>query len=237
MSVYRARLGKERGGYLGISLGNKRPGATLYTSSLTSEVWHALAYAVRYIGLILCMVVFTILVVRGCLLESFYVPSSSMAPTLQVQDCIVVPKFTYGLRLPFVERPIVSWSSPARGEVVVFHREDDPQTRTDESARAIVKRIIGVGGDSVHLEGERVFVNGTLQHEPYVRREHSRTLELDSAGSFFVVPEGKVFLLGDNRDESDDSRFWRDPFVSVERVVGPATAVYWSALDSVRLVY
>ncbi|MFN4896925.1 MAG: signal peptidase I [Pseudomonadota bacterium] len=174
-----------------------------------------------------------VLFVQGCVLESFYVPSSSMVPTLNVDDCIVVPKLRYGLRLPFVREPIVSWGSPERGRVVVFHREDDPSTRVDESARALVKRVIGLEGDTITLIDSQVFVNGELLREPYARWKDGGIPGPVS----FSVPAGSLFLLGDNRDESYDSRFWKKPFVPVSRVLGPASAVYWSANSNPRMVY
>lgn len=187
----------------------------------------------RYVGRTLIALFLVSLVVQGCLLQSFYVPSSSMTPTLQVDDCIVVPKLAYGLHLPFADKPLVSWGAPRRGKVVVFHREDDIATPVDESSRALVKRVIGVAGDTITIVGREVFVNGTLLQEPYAWWMGTGA----SHAASFTVPEGALFVLGDNRDESDDSRFWSNPFVSVERVLGPATAVYWSASRAARMVY
>lgn len=187
----------------------------------------------RGVGLAIALFASACFLVQSCLLQSFYVPSISMAPTLYVKDCIAVPKFAYGLRLPFFDRQIVSWRTPPRGQVVVFHREDDPRTLKDESVRALVKRVIGVEGDSVSLIDAKVFVNGVLLHEPYARYTQGH----GDLPRHFTVPKRSVFLLGDNRDESDDSRFWREPFIPIDRIVGPATAVYWSSASSVRLVY
>jgi signal peptidase I len=188
-------------------------------------VWRASS---AFLALILVL-----LVVQGCILQSFYVPSSSMTPTLQVDDCIVVPKLAYGLHLPFADKPLISWDSPQRGNVVVFHREDDRATPIDESSSAMVKRVIGIAGDTVTIVGRHVFVNGEVLQEPYARWMGAESAEVVS----FAVPDGALFLLGDNRDESDDSRFWSDPFVPLERVLGPATAVYWSASRAARMVY
>lgn len=162
---------------------------------------------------------------KASILESFYVPSASMLPTLQNDDFIFVPKIAYGLRLPFLQRTMVSWATPHRGEVVVFNRPDDPETRIDESSRSMVKRVIGIEGDSIHLVDRMVFVNGVRISEPYARWHKGGI----SSKQAFVVPSQSLFLLGDNRDESYDSRFWKDPFVSVDRVVGPVSAVYWSS--------
>jgi signal peptidase I len=189
-------------------------------------------YALPCVGVLLVLAALLV-VVQTSVMQSFYVPSSSMSPTLRVDDCIVVPKFTYGLRVPFVEGPLVQWGSPERGAVVVFYREDDPSTAADEAHRALVKRVIGVAGDTVTLRGADVFVNGELLREPYVVPAGAVARQQSS----FMVPEGELFVLGDNRYESYDSRFWSEPFVPVARVLGPATAVYWSAAEQARLVY
>jgi len=165
------------------------------------------------------------LVIKSFALESFYIPSTSMSPTLHVDDCILVPKLTYGLRVPFSRDAVISWSNPTRGEVVVFNREDDPTTlRIDESARTMVKRVIGLPGDQVAIRGSQVFVNGEPLTEPYARWQRGGVSEEQT----FTVPEHALFMLGDNRDESYDSRFWAQPFVRSQRVVGPVAAVYWS---------
>jgi signal peptidase I len=195
-------------------------------------VTHVSRYGLQCAGVVLALIA-VVFVVQTSVMQSYYVPSSSMAPTLQVDDCIVVPKFVYGLRLPFVEGPVLQWGSPERGRVVVFHREDDRTTTTDENRRALVKRVIGVAGDTVTLRGADVYVNGELLQEPYVLP--MRTLAHEELS--FTVPEGELFLLGDNRDDSYDSRFWSNPFVPASRVVGPATAVYWSAAQNTRMVY
>ena len=168
-------------------------------------------------------------VVKGIALESFYIPSASMTPTLRVDDCILVPKLAYGLHVPFSQKAILSWSNPSRGEVVVFNREDDPATRVDESSRTMVKRVIGLPGDQIVIRGAEVYVNDERLVEPYARWQRGGL----SDERTFTVPAGSLFMLGDNRDESYDSRFWSQPFVPTARVVGPVAAVYWSH-DSVR---
>lgn len=166
-----------------------------------------------------------VLCVRASLLESFYVSSRSMSPTLKPDDFIVVPKLAYGLHLPFIDRPIVSWRSPRRGEVVVVAREDDPHTPYDEAKRVVVKRVVGVSGDRVSVVGALVKVNDQILDESYATwpKGGDRPEEIS-----FLVPPDSVFLMGDNRGESDDSRVWRAPYVPVDRVIGPVAAVYWS---------
>ena len=173
------------------------------------------------------------LIIQAFVVQSFYIPSSSMQPTLERDDCVVVPKFAYGIRIPFFDSLAISWSAPERGRVIVFHRDDDPTTRINEEEGALVKRVIGVAGDEISIEGQDVFVNGDKIDEPYARWSNETPHQRIS----FTVPSGRVFLLGDNRDASYDSRFWNQPFVSLDKIVGPAAAVYWSASRSARLVY
>jgi signal peptidase I len=155
-----------------------------------------------------------------------------MAPTLQVNDFILVPKFSYGLRIPFFSRPLASWAEPQRGDVVVFRRIDDPRTGVNEGARPMVKRVVAVGGDLVEVRGKQVFVNGVPQNEPYARWEISGAHKDFAARR---VPRGSLFVLGDNRDESQDSRFWSIPFVRTDQVLGKAVCVYWSKADTNRV--
>lgn len=160
--------------------------------------------------------------IHAAVLEIFFVPSSSMFPTLRSSDHIVVSKMSYGLWLPGVESQALSWGTPERGAIVVFNRRDDPGTKVDESARAMVKRVVGVGGDTVSVSGTEVVVNGVVLREPYAHWKRGG----DHTSKSFIVPPGKLFLLGDNRDESFDSRFWSDPFVEQARVVGPVSVIY-----------
>lgn len=169
--------------------------------------------------------IFTALLVKGAVVEAFFVPSESMTPTLKEQDYILVEKLRYGLRVPFVGRTVVPWGQPERGDIVVFKRSDNITTAVDESEENLVKRVIGVEGDIVELEGSQVFVNGELLYEPYAQwGGYAQEVPLT-----FLIPEGSLFVLGDNRANSFDSRFWEDPFVAIEQVVGKASVVYWNA--------
>lgn len=160
--------------------------------------------------------------IRSALFESFFIRSTSMTPTLHPDDHVVVAKMTYGLRMPLIGQRVVTWSAPRRGEVVVFTRRDDPATFEDESQSNMVKRVIGVAGDTVTISGKMVVVNGERIQEPYARWNKDGS----GAAQSFTVPSGGVFVLGDNRDESFDSRFWKQPFVEVAQVIGPVAAVY-----------
>jgi signal peptidase I len=173
--------------------------------------------------------------IRVTVVEPFKIPSGSMIPTLQVGDFILVLKFWYGLRVPFVTDSVAVWNTPARGDVVVFTRPDDPNTPDeDDSEIHIIKRVIGLGGDTVEVRGARVFINGQALNEPYARWAEGGKFE----GNFGprTIPAGHVLLLGDNRDNSKDSRFWTNPFLDVKRIKGRAVVVFWS-WDSLSRVF
>lgn len=179
----------------------------------------------RVASKLVAAVIFLALLVKGSVVEAFFIPSGSMTPTIKAQDYILVEKLRYGLRMPFVDRTMVPWSQPERGDIVVFRRNDNPATREDESGHSFVKRVIGVEGDIVEIEGRQVLVNGEPLYEPYAEwGGYEQPVPLT-----FLVPEGGLFVLGDNRGDSFDSRFWDDPFVATEQVVGKAAVVYWNA--------
>ena len=166
------------------------------------------------------------LIIRGTLIEAFKIPSGSMIPTLRIGDHILVSKLSYGLRAPFVDKILFQYASPERGDIVVFTRVDEPYTEENESKDNIIKRVIGIPGDEIEVERNKLFVNKVLQDESYARWENGG----DPIGNFgpVTVPEGHVLVLGDNRDHSRDSRFWANPFLPQERLKGRALIVYWS---------
>lgn len=135
------------------------------------------------------------------ILQGFYIPSGSMRPTLEVGDRIFVNKFIYRFR------------EPARGDLMVFRYPIDP-------TKKYIKRLIGLGGEVLEIQGGQVFIQGEAMVEDYLLQE-------EYGGSFGPVriPEGEYFVLGDNRNNSEDSRFWG--FVPHQEIVGQAFFVFW----------
>lgn len=163
---------------------------------------------------------------RASVVEAFKIPSGSMKPTLQIGDHILVSKLSYGLRLPFTNGFALRYDEPQRGDIVVFTRPDDPKTLEDDSAINIIKRVVGIPGDTVEVRETKVYINNQLYSESYARWDQGGIHD----GNFGPekVPAGHIFLMGDNRDHSRDSRFWSEPFLDIERVKGRALIVYWT---------
>lgn len=170
---------------------------------------------------------------RAAIVEAFKIPSSSMVPTLRIDDHILVSKFAYGFRIPLKSEMLYQYRNPERGDVVVFTLPDDPNTPDDETYTNIIKRVIGLPGDMIQVAGTKLLINNQEYREEYARWEQNGIPE----GNFGpkVVPEGHVLLLGDNRDHSRDSRFWDDPFLDMKRIKGKAFIIYWS-WDNLRRI-
>ncbi|RME64308.1 MAG: signal peptidase I [Nitrospirae bacterium] len=163
------------------------------------------------------------LIIRAYIVQAFKIPSGSMKPTLLVGDHILVLKFIYGTKIPFTDKRILVFTEPKRGDVIVFKYPKDPD-------RDFIKRVIAVGGDVVEERNKVVYVNGRPLKEPYVQHTDNdiRPAGYDVRDNFgpVTVPEGKLFVMGDNRDQSYDSRYWG--FVDLKDVKGKAFIIYWS---------
>ncbi|MDD3815227.1 MAG: signal peptidase I [Desulfocapsaceae bacterium] len=163
------------------------------------------------------------LFVRTFIVQAFKIPSGSMLPTLQIGDHLLVSKFSYGVRLPVIGTSLISRQGPARGDVVVFRF---PRDRSLD----YIKRVVAIGGDTIEVRDKQVFLNGKQVDNPHAHFT-SRDIMSAAAGprdNFgpVKVPDGKIFVMGDNRDNSYDSRFWG--FVDLRDVLGKALIIYWS---------
>lgn len=194
-------------------------------------------------------IIFAVTAFRSFLVEPFKIPSSSMMPTLLVGDFILVNKFSYGLRVPVLRSKFLEVSEPKRGDVIVFRYPKDPKVN-------YIKRVVGLPGDEITYRDKIIYVNGVEVPQTdmgtyagvgeegrkatgaNLRQEHLGDVDhqiLNMAGMDngrhgpYIVPEGQYFVMGDNRDNSLDSRFWG--FVPEKNLVGKAFAI-WMNWDS-----
>jgi signal peptidase I len=192
-------------------------------------------------------VILAVLLLRSFLVEPFRIPSGSMMPTLLVGDFILVNKYDYGIRLPVLNRKVYDIGSPQRGDVVVFRFPKEPSVD-------YIKRVVGVPGDHIVYRNKTLFINGKkvpqIPAGTYigtgsglsmsgadVRREALGEVKHDilvaprsnGVNADVIVPDGHYFVMGDNRDNSNDSRYWG--FVPDENLVGKAFMI-WMNWDS-----
>jgi signal peptidase I len=176
----------------------------------------------EYVEAIVIAVVLAMFI-RSFVVQAFKIPSGSMEPTLLIGDHILVNKFIYGITVPFTHTKLYPLRNPQRGDVIVFIYP------VDES-KDFIKRVIGVGGDSVEIRQKKIYINGKPLKDTYGHYEDSNYAASyiqfrDNLGPI-TVPKGSLFVMGDNRDRSYDSRFWG--FVKLNMVKGKAFLVYWS---------
>jgi signal peptidase I len=194
-------------------------------------------------------VILLVFLLRSFLVEPFRIPSGSMMPGLLSGDFILVNKFTYGIRLPVINRKVIGINNPKRGDVLVFRFPGDTSVN-------YIKRVIGLPGDHIVYRNKQLVINGQpLPQAPvgdytYTEHEHGERLLLtrrllerqdgadreilviDSGpqdSKEFTVPPGQYFVMGDNRDRSNDSRYWGT--VPEENVVGKAFLIWFSVAD------
>ncbi len=165
---------------------------------------------------------FLALFIRSFVVQAFKIPSGSMLETLQIGDHLLVSRFGYDIKVPFTNISIFSTGDPQRGDIIVFEYPEDP-------SKDFIKRVIGLPGDKFEIVNKQVFINGQPLSEPYKQHIDSRILTLPQKRDNFksvTVPQGHYLMLGDNRDDSRDSRFWG--YVSREAIIGKALILYWS---------
>lgn len=162
-------------------------------------------------------------VVRTFFIQAYKIPSPSMVPALVVGDHLLVNKVIYGVKIPLIRKTLIPVSEPRRGDIVVF---EYPQDRTKD----FVKRVVGVGGDKIQIRNKNIFINDKPYKDAFGVYTDPVIIpaimqKRDNFGPV-IVPKGSVFVMGDNRDQSHDSRFWG--FVDLQDVAGKAMLIYWS---------
>jgi len=166
------------------------------------------------------------LFIRAYFIQAFKIPSGSMIPTLLIGDHILVNKFIYGTMIPFTDKRMLVFRKPERGDIIVFKYPEDP-------SRDFIKRVIAIEGDMIESKDKTIYVNGKPLKEPYTQHTDvsappggiEPTVPKDNFGPF-IVPKGKYFMMGDNRDQSYDSRYWG--YVDMNLIKGNAIIIYWS---------
>ncbi len=206
----------------------------------------------RSLGILLVMVV----AIRWSVASPYYVPTSSMEPTIKVGDRLLAWKLAYGFKIPFTDTSLINWGTPKRGDIIVFKYPRDPDID-------YVKRVVAIAGDQIQLMDDTLYINGkpqvrtdhnfdrstiedivddkdykllyreslegldhwVMQNKPEYRKQ-LRAWWPDVDGKPYTVPDGSVFCIGDNRDNSSDSRIWGE--VPLSYVRGRALFVVWS---------
>ncbi|MBZ0252796.1 MAG: signal peptidase I [Candidatus Methylomirabilis sp.] len=159
------------------------------------------------------------LFIRTFVVQAFKIPSGSMKDTLLIGDQILVEKFAYGVKIPFVDKVVWRHEDPERDDVIVFIYPEDP-------SKDFIKRIVGLPGDTVEIRNKQLYVNGEPVTKPYERHVDPGYNRLRDNYGPKVVPPESYLVLGDNRDESHDGRFWG--YVPRTSIRGKAMILYWS---------
>ena len=178
----------------------------------------------------ICVAVILALFVRTFVVQAFKIPTGSMENNLLIGDHLLVNKFVFAPTVSAGERTLLPIDPIRRGDIIVFKYPEDPE-------RDFIKRVIGLPGETVELKNKKVHIDGTALDEPYVHylfppsdnpSDEGQTFDLDVRSNYgpVTVPEGHYFMMGDNRDNSQDSRYWG--FMPVSYVKGKALFVYFS---------
>jgi len=181
---------------------------------------------VREYGEAIVIAILLALVIRTLVVQAFTIPSGSMMDTLLVGDYILVNKFLYGPEVPLTDWRMPGVRQPRRGDIIVFKYPQDEK-------RDFIKRIVGVPGDEIVIRGHDVYVNGQRLIEPYVKQNSPPLAHMGQTYCGYAygcestrVPADSYFVMGDNRDNSQDSRYWG--FVRRDKIKGKAFLIYWS---------
>ena len=191
----------------------------------------------------LAIAVILALFIRTFIIQAFKIPSGSMKSTLLIGDHLLVNKFIYGIRVPFIDKHIIQFKKPERGDVVVFKWPED-------ETKDFIKRVVGIEGDTIEIKDDTLYINKkrvSHTHRGKFTDESIRDAdvieEILGDNKHFIldqytkkenfgpvtVPENSIFVMGDNRDNSQDSRYWESKtFVKLEKIKGKALIIYWS---------
>ena len=174
------------------------------------------------------------LTIRTFVVQAFKIPSGSMLPTLQIGDHLLVSKFLYGVRVPFTDKVLrfTSVRDPERGDIIVFRNPDD-------ECVDYIKRIIGLPGETIEIRNRRIFIDGEAIEDPWGRCDDGRPINDPTALCSrsqradyhrpFKIPADHYFMMGDNRQRSQDSRYWTTAkTVQRDKIIGKAWRIYWS---------
>ena len=160
--------------------------------------------------------------IRTFIIQAFKIPSGSMKPTLQIGDHILVTKFIYGVKIPLIRKDLIPVADPKRGDIVVFIYPVD-------RSKDFVKRVVGVGGDTIEIRDKQIYINGQPYKDSYgVYTDDTLYPEVAQPRDNFgpvTVPQGSIFVMGDNRNESSDSRISELGMVDVRCVIGKVLLV------------
>ena len=188
----------------------------------------------------LAIAILLALFIRTFVIQAFKIPSGSMKPTLIIGDHLLVNKFIYGIRIPLIDRFLIQFNKPERGDILVFKWPKD-------ESKDFIKRVIGIEGDIIEIKNDILYVNGKKVVAEYTSKYNDNDIsEADRYEEFLgenkhyildqyvkyedfgpiTVPEYSVFVMGDNRDNSQDSRYWG--FVTLNKIKGKALIIYWS---------
>jgi signal peptidase I len=161
--------------------------------------------------------------IRTFVVQAFKIPSGSMKETLLIGDHILVSKFIYGVKIPFLRTTIIKGKSPERNDILVFKFPEDP-------GKDFIKRVIGVAGDVIEIRDKKIYINNMPFNDIFgmYTDPHSFPAGFQPRDNFgpVTVPPDSLFVMGDNRDHSYDSRWWG--FVDMKAVQGKAFMIYWS---------
>jgi signal peptidase I len=163
------------------------------------------------------------LFIRTFIVQAFKIPSGSMKPTFEIGDHILVSKFIYGIKIPFIRKTLIPVSEPKREDIVVFIYPED-------RSKDFIKRVIGTGGDTIEIRNKKIYLNGLPYNDTHGIYNDDFIIPgsiqpRDNLGTITIRP-GSIFVMGDNRDQRYDSRFWG--VVDLKDVMGKAFVIYWS---------